>query len=172
MPFGRRRSALGLPRVPDWLTLYKDDREPGPHAVAWASFYNEIGAFERALELLHEADSYGYGSTQLSFEKGFALNALGRFQDASQVLETAVKQNPDDGGLLGELAYSHIGLREFDKAIPLYEAALSKDTRRPSGRRAEFAQNLSAAFSAVGDAKSARMWSKKAAKWKSELAPK
>jgi tetratricopeptide (TPR) repeat protein len=160
---------LGLPLVPDWLALYKDAREAGPHNVAWASFYNQIGGFERALECLQRADDSGYASADLSFERGFALNALGRFQDAIPVLELAVKQNPDASGMIGELAFSHLGLRDYQKAIPLYEAALSKDEKHRSGRRAEFAQNISAAFTALGDEKSASKWRKKAAEWKHEL---
>jgi tetratricopeptide (TPR) repeat protein len=162
---------LGLPLVPDWLENYKDSREPGPHNVAWASYFNQIGAFERALACLQLADSAGYASTDLSFERGFALNAMNRFQDAIQALEFAVKQNPNDSGTIGELAFSYMGLRDYKKAIPLYEAALSKDSRRRSGRRAEFAQNISVAFAALGDEKSASKWRKKAAQWKHEIVP-
>jgi tetratricopeptide (TPR) repeat protein len=157
---------LGLPLIPEWLRFYKDDRAPGPHNVAWASFYNHIGACEKALEFIQVARDDGYTSVELSYEHGFALNAMSRFRDARQVLDAAVKDNPDNVQLTGELAYSYLHLREFNRAIELYKTAIAKDQTADSARRAEFAQNISIGFSALGDEKSAAEWRKKSETWK------
>jgi tetratricopeptide (TPR) repeat protein len=158
-------SQLGLPLVPDWLQHYKDKREPGPHNVAWASFYNHIGAFEKALEFLRIAGDSGFRSLELARERGFALNALTRYQEAIEGLEIAVKSYPEDIRMLAELAYSHVKLREFRRATELYQAAIAKDAEGSSVLRWEYANNLAMAFAALGDDTSASEWSRKAATW-------
>jgi len=161
-------SQLGLPLVPAWLAFYKDKRAPGPHNVAWASYYNHIGAFEKALEFLQLASDAGFQSAELSYERGFALNATGQFQEALGGLEIAVQAHPDSVALLGEFAFAHMKLRAFKRAIELYETALLKDKEGKSGRRAEFAHNIAMAFAALGDDQRAHEWREKAESWKGE----
>lgn len=163
-------SQLGLALVPDWLEFYKDKREPGPHNVAWASFYNHIGAFDKALEHLRIAGDSGFRSLALALERGFALNATARHQEAIEGLQPAVKAYPDDIRLLAELAYSHLRLRDFSRAIDLYQAALSRDAEGKSVLRWEYANNVALAYAALGDGTSASEWSRKAATWNISLA--
>jgi tetratricopeptide (TPR) repeat protein len=158
--------ALGLPLVPEWLVHYKDGRAPGPHNVAWASFYNHIGAFDQALQFLRAASDAGYQSAEFCFERGFALNAMSRFKEAVAELESAVKAYPDRINLLAELAYAYLGLREFRRGIELYEAAIAKDGEGKSSRRREFAQKIAYAYSALGDDKSADEWLNTAERWR------
>ena len=157
---------LKLPLIPDWLHFYKDEREPGPHNVTWASQYNHIGASQKALEFLKEAEKQNYKSSKYYFELGFALNALGKFQDAVQQLQVAVKEYPNHTEIIAELAYAHFGLRDLERAVEFYKLALKADKKKTSQRRWEFAQNISVAYSMLDDKKNSDAWKDKADNWK------
>jgi tetratricopeptide (TPR) repeat protein len=153
-----QRTQLGLPVAPEWQGAYRDSRAAGPHNVSWASHYNHIGAFDRALKHIEAALSEKYTSRDLTFEYGFALNAVERFHDALAVLEPGVESYPRDVNIRAELGFAHLGLGDFKKAIEIYERAYNMDKSGSSGRRGEFAQNVAAAYARLGDEKSATRW--------------
>ncbi len=153
-----QREQLGLSATWEWVDVYKDSRAAGPHNAAWASHYNHIGAFDRALKHIEAARSENYHSRDLTFEYGFALNAVERYQDALAVLEAGVKSYPRDVNMRAELAYANLALGDFIKAIDLYKRAYSQDKNGVSGRKAEFAQNIAAAYSKMGNDKDASKW--------------
>jgi tetratricopeptide (TPR) repeat protein len=153
-----QRTQLGIPATPDWLGFYKDSRAAGPHNVAWASHYNHIGAFDRALKYIEAARSESFESRDLTFEHGFSLNAMERYQEARVVLEPGVRSYPRDVNIRAELGFAHLGLGEFAEAIEIYERAYSMDKDGASGRRAEFAQNIAAACARLGNERAAAKW--------------
>jgi tetratricopeptide (TPR) repeat protein len=158
-------AALGLKAEPDMLKYYKDDRAPGPHNVAWASHYNQIGAPDAALRFLQVAIGAGYTSPRLSLELGFAHNALQHFDTAIEVLTPAVAANPENKELAAELGYAYLGKQDYRRAIELYELALSKFRPDETERKGEFAYNIAMAFKGLGDSKSEEEWRKNAAAW-------
>ena len=157
---------LELSLIPSWLEVYKDKRELGPHSVSWAYFYNHIGASKKALEYLKEAEKQNYKPRQYHFELGYALNASGDFKGALEALQVAVKEHPNDTEIIAELGYAYLNLNEFTKAIESYELALKTDKKGDSQRRWEFAQNISAAYSMLGDKDQSSSWKVKADEWK------
>jgi tetratricopeptide (TPR) repeat protein len=157
---------LGLSIIPSWLKVYKDKREPGPHNISWAYFYNHIGASHKALDYLKEAEMRNYKPRQYYFELGYALNASGDFQGALKELQVAVKEHPADTEIIAELGYAYWKVREFDKAIEFYELALKTDKKGASQRRWEFAHNISAAYSMLGNTEQSESWKVKSDKWK------
>jgi tetratricopeptide (TPR) repeat protein len=126
--------------------------------VSWASHYNHIGAFDRALNHINAARSDRFESRDLTFEHGYALNAMERYQDALTILEPGVKAYPRDVNIRAELGFAHLGLRNVAKGIEIYERAYSMDKNGASGRKAEFAQNIAAAYAQLGNDKEAKKW--------------
>jgi tetratricopeptide (TPR) repeat protein len=159
---------LGLPREWEFRENYKDSRPPGPHYTSWASHFNQIGASERALELVKLARAESYSSPKLEFEEGYALNALGRYDEAIQSLRKAAQRYPDDVDIAAELAYGHLSLRQYSQAVELYRRALSLDTKHSSPRRWEFAQNIARAYDQLGDFRRKGEWLEKSAEWKKQ----
>lgn len=162
---GAQVAALGLKAEPDMLQYYKDERAPGPHNVAWASHYNQIGAPDAALRFLQVAIGAGYTSPRLSLELGYAHNALQHFDTAIAVLTPAVAQDPENKDLAAELGYAYLGKQDYRRAIELYELALSKFKPDETERKAEFAYNIARAFHALGDSKSEEEWRQNYAEW-------
>ena len=156
---------LGL-KEPDWLKAYKDDRPPGPQAVAWASHYNAMGAYAEAVAKLQAARDIGYTSRLMTFELGFADNGLSQFDKAIEVLTAGVAAYPDDKLMIGELAYSYKSRQDFKKAVELYILALSKYKDGETVSRTDFAYNLAACYHAIGDEASAQKWLTKYQEWR------
>jgi tetratricopeptide (TPR) repeat protein len=159
---------LGLPREWEFRENYRDRRLPGPHYVSWASHFNQIGASERARELVKLARAEGYSSPKLELEEGYALNALGRYDEAIGSLREAAQRYPDDVDIAAELAYGYLSLHQYSQAIEQYRRALSLDTKHTSPRRWEFAHNIARAYEELGDTKRSGEWLKRSAEWKKQ----
>ena len=153
-----QRTQLGIGATPDWLVFYKDSRPAGPHNVLWASHYNHIGAFGRALAHIEAARSESFESRDLTFEHGFALNAVKRYREARAVLEPGVKSHPQDVNMLAELGFAHLGLGDFAEGIEIYKRAFSMDEAGASGRTSDFARNIAFAYTRLGDETEAAKW--------------
>jgi tetratricopeptide (TPR) repeat protein len=159
---------LGLPHEWEYRDNYKDNRQAGPHYTAWASHFNQIGGFDRALEFVKLARAENYSSSKLELENGFALNALGRYDEAIQLLIEASRRYRDDVEITAELAYAQLSLHQYQSAIELYRRALSLDRRRATTRRSEFAHNIASAYGQLGDTKSEREWRERSVEWKKQ----
>jgi tetratricopeptide (TPR) repeat protein len=83
-------------------------QEHFPHVqLAVAEIYRESGRPQRALatlELLAEQSLPGQEPQEVLFQKGLALRALGRFEEAAESLAAAAKQGPPDAELLVQLS--------------------------------------------------------------------
>jgi tetratricopeptide (TPR) repeat protein len=159
---------VGLPREWEFREIYKDPRPPGPHYTSWASHINQIGASERALELVKLARAESYSSPKLELEEGYALNALGRYDEAIGSLRKAAQRFPDDVEIAAELAYGYLSLHQYPQAIELYRRALSLDTKHASSRRWQFASNIARAYEQLGDTKRSGEWLERSAEWKKQ----
>jgi tetratricopeptide (TPR) repeat protein len=161
-------TALNLPTRQEIIDIYRDSRPAGAHLEAWARHYNHIAAVQKGLQFTDEAIAAGHASEGLAFERGFALNVLARFDEAEQVLEPAVRRYPTHVELKGELAYTYVGKQDFRKAIRTYQQALEADRKGTAERRIEFARNIAASYSRLGDQKRAQEWVRRAMLWTSE----
>lgn len=72
---------------------------------------------------IYNADS---ASNKYKYQLAFTYNAWNRCQDASNILESIYKEEPDLNGLITEMAFSYNCLSEFKKTIDLLEANFSK----------------------------------------------
>jgi tetratricopeptide (TPR) repeat protein len=158
-------SQLGLPREWEFREAYADHRPPGQHDTLWASHFNEIGAADRALEYVKLARAEGYTSARLELENGFALNVMERYDEAARLLTEAARRYPDEADITAELAYAHLSLQEYQRAIALYRRALGQKGAA-TARRWEFANNIANAYRQLGDPRSEREWREKSIQWK------
>lgn len=160
-----QRERIGLPVSAEFSEYYKDDRPAGVHHTDWASFFNQIGAYERGLEHVQLARDASYDSPKLELEHGFALNALEQFDAAAAVLAAALKKYPNDVEIIAELAYANLSQERYREAIDLYRRALAKDSKNASNRRWQFAHNIANAYGKLGDEKNEAKWRAQAEKW-------
>jgi len=76
----------------------------------------EVGNTELALRLLTEAEAAGIHSSELYYNQGRALAALGRFEEAVERLGKAVIEAPQTARVRIELARVYISLNRFEDA--------------------------------------------------------
>lgn len=136
-----------------------------PHYAKWASHYNGIGASEQALGFVKLARAASFSSTGLDFEGAYALNALGRYDEALALLKEASQRWPQDIDIAAKLGYAYTYTRQYELAIKAHTPALSLDKTHTSPRRSELAHNLGVVYQSLGDTKHKEEWLKRAAEW-------
>ena len=103
--------------------------------------------------------------TKLLFELTYAYNALGRFNDAAKVLETALQDSPKDFFLNREYAYALFHGGNLEAAIKQYLKSVDMCPPNNMSEKAEIAFNLAQCYNASKDPKNARAWFAKARQW-------
>ncbi len=91
---------------------------------AWA--LSELGRHDEALEVLEPVIERFGDSTRLHATLGVVLCNRGNLEQACEALETARMLDPDDEVVLANLALVCEKLRDFDRALELYDAALAQ----------------------------------------------
>ncbi len=103
--------------------LDSEDRIEWASLRAWA--LSEIGRDEDALETLDMMLEEFPKSARLLGTLGVVLSNTEDLEDARDALEEAVSISPTDEVSLANLALVHEKLRDYDRALELYERALS-----------------------------------------------
>ncbi|MBP7747550.1 MAG: tetratricopeptide repeat protein [Phycisphaerae bacterium] len=103
--------------------LEADDRIEWASLRAWA--LTEMGRDDEALETLDPMIEEFPKSARLLGTLGVVLSNSDDLEDARDALEEAVELSPEDEVSLANLALVHEKLREYDRAIELYDRALN-----------------------------------------------
>ncbi len=163
---------LGLPAQSESLKYYQDKRDPGEHAVLWASHLNQIGASAQAIRQIDLARKAGVHSDRMWFELGYALNAQGHYDQAIAVLEPAVAASPEATALLDELGFAYLHHVDYPRAIELFRKAIDGyHTTSIAPPKWELAAHLASAYDRSDDATHAAEWLEKAKAWGSPATP-
>jgi len=104
-------------------TLSDEDRIEWASLRAWA--LTELGRDEEALETLDPLLEEFPQSARLLGALGVVFSNTNDLEDARDALEGAITFNPEDEVSLANLALVYEKLREYDRAIELYERALN-----------------------------------------------
>jgi non-specific serine/threonine protein kinase len=124
---------LGLDRSTKRLTLAKASAD---HAAALAPqlrqtrlavayyFYWGFKDYDRALSELSASERSLGEHSQLLELRGYILRRQGAYKEAAESLERAFELSPRDPGLVLEVANSHLGAWEFDRARHLYDLSI------------------------------------------------
>ncbi len=102
--------------------LDSDDRVEWTGLRAWA--LSELRRFDEALDLLEEAIEEFPDAARLHGTRGVVLSNADDLDGALDSLETAHEMDPEDETTVANLALIYEKLREFQKAIRLYDEAI------------------------------------------------
>jgi tetratricopeptide (TPR) repeat protein len=108
----------------DGANLEADDRVEWASMRAWA--LTELGRDDEALDTLEPLLEEFAHSARLLGTLGVVLSNMEDLDNARDALEEAVELAPDDEVAIANLALVFEKLREYEKAIELYEKALSQ----------------------------------------------
>ncbi|MCL2101861.1 MAG: hypothetical protein FWH22_09145 [Fibromonadales bacterium] len=111
---------LGLPKVPDWLEIYKANENKNSYLVQMGYFYNHVGASHNAIEPLLKAYNKEPHFKRLEFELAYAYNATKDFDKAIAVLNKAIENDSKNYLLYKELGFSFIHKDKLDEAEKAY----------------------------------------------------
>jgi tetratricopeptide (TPR) repeat protein len=132
---------LGLPKVPEWLHLYKKNENENSYLVGMGYSYNHVGASHKAIEPLLKVYNKEPHFKGLEFELAYAYNATGDFEKAIEVLNKAIKNEPKNFWFYRELGFSLLNQNKIDDAEKIYMKGIELSTKQE--QQAEVAYNLS-----------------------------
>ena len=133
---------LGLPKTPDWLKYYKPNENNILYLVGTGYWFNHVGASHKAIEPLLKAYSKEPHFNRLEFELAFAYNATKNFDKAIEVLNKAIKNDPENYLLYKELGYAFIFMNQnkLEDAEKAYLKGIELTTEKDI--KAEMANNM------------------------------
>ena len=134
---------LKLPRVPQWLEIYKKDEGSVNFLKQIGYHFNHIGASNEAIEPLLKAYKIEPHHPGLEFELSFAYNATKQFNKAIPLLEKAIENNKEQL-LYKELGYALMNLKLFDKAENVFSEGIKY--AKDNSIKAEMAINMCSVF--------------------------
>ncbi|HEX8561629.1 MAG TPA: tetratricopeptide repeat protein [Flavobacterium sp.] len=150
-----RQKQLGVPSEPDWLVNYRHESELAD-ATATGSSLNHIGASEDALFYLEPAYQKEPHYKGLEFEIAYAYNALGRYDDAVNVLIAALPHDRKNHLLYKELVFAYASLAQLDKAEIV--AKKSIDVCEEERTKSEIAVNMAQSYYTLKDRQKFKKW--------------
>ena len=153
---------LELPKVPDWLEIYKSD-ETAETLTRKGYHLNHIGASKNAVPVLLKAYKMSPHEKGLEFELSYAYNAIGEFQKAVEVLEKALKNNANDPMFYRELGYSFINLEKPLEAEKIYKIGIS--ILKDDSQKAEMAYNMAVVYYQSKEKSKFEEWAKQVKKF-------
>ncbi|RRJ91399.1 tetratricopeptide repeat protein [Flavobacterium macacae] len=153
---------LELPKVPDWLEIYKSD-ETAETLTRKGYHLNHIGASKNAVPVLLKAYKMSPHEKGLEFELSYAYNAIGEFQKAVEVLEKALKNNANDPMFYRELGYSFINLEKPLEAEKIYKIGIS--ILKDDSQKAEMAYNMAVVYYQSKEKSKFEVWAKQVKKF-------
>ncbi|HOW81859.1 MAG TPA: tetratricopeptide repeat protein [Spirochaetota bacterium] len=90
--------------------------------------YVEQGEYEQAYELFRMGMSIDNTDLDIVNGLGITLCEMGKFEESKQVLEQALKNNPNDAITLANIAGVCWEIEDYDRAIYYYHQALQNDS--------------------------------------------
>ena len=115
---------LNLPEKPDWLDIYKIDKNTIQYLYSLGHAFNAAGESALAIEPLSKAYSKKPNYKGLGFELAYAFNATEEYEKAASVLGRAIKNDPKNFYLYRELGYAFCGLQKLEEAESVYQECL------------------------------------------------
>ena len=149
---------LELPKVPDWLAVYKEGSDKVGYLKNIGFHYNAVGASNLAIEPLKKAYEIKPHFNGLEFELAYAYNALGQYEKAIPVLESAIENDKENFLFYRELGFSYKNLEQIEKAENVYREGikLAKD----KAQRGEMAVNMAQSYFKLNDKEKFKEWAK------------
>lgn len=117
---------LEVSKFPKWLKYYKEGENTIEHLYNWGYRYNGWEGCAKALEFLEKAKKINPDYKGLKVELAFSYNCLGQYKNAIDILETAIKLEPNDAYIYKELLYSQIHNNQLDQAIITYDKIVNE----------------------------------------------
>ncbi|MGN5954061.1 tetratricopeptide repeat protein [Sphingobacterium lactis] len=113
---------LGLPKEPNWLSVYKVNEGTSAYQVSKGLWLNSVNASHLALPILKAVYEKEPKASGLQFELAYAYNHVGSFYKAIVILNKAIEDEPNNFWYYRELGFAlkHLNnLKEADKAYKL-----------------------------------------------------
>ncbi|MFC1764030.1 tetratricopeptide repeat protein [Planctomycetota bacterium] len=106
--------------------MFYEGMELGPYDNAERNAHKafelyEDGDMSHALDELNQALEINPANSSWHFDKGLALDAIHRFEEAIEEYETALELNPGDLEILNSLAVDYTRTGQYDRAIETFE---------------------------------------------------
>ena len=161
---------LGLPKVPEWLHIYKKNENKNSYLVKMGYFYNHVGASHKAIEPLLKVYNKEPHLDGVEFELAYAYNATGYFEKAIEVLDRAIKNDPKNFFFYKELGFSLLRQNKLDDAEKIYIKGIELSTEKEF--LAEMAYNMTYHYFAAKNKPKFEKWAnltKQYAKKNSEI---
>ena len=149
---------LNLPDEPDWLEIYRMDKNTIQYLYSLGYAFNAAGESTLALDPLLAAYSKEPDYKGLVFELAYAFNATGEYEKATSVLERAIKNDPKNFYLYRELGYTLCGLQRLEEAERVYQESLLLTD--DNGQRSEVGINMVQAYYYADDKEKFEKWYK------------
>jgi len=149
---------LGLPKIPDWLKVYKQNENESSYLVKMGYFYNHVGASHNAIKPLLKAYNKEPHFQGLEFELSYAYNATKDFDKAIAVLNKAIENDPKNFWFYRELGYTFINQNKLDDAEKTYLQGIVLSTNKP--QKAEMAFNMAASYFRTKNKPKFEKWAK------------
>ena len=109
-------SDLGLPKQPDWLSIYYKGKEDVSFLKAMGYQLNHIGLSKEAIPYLLKVFKINSKHEGVYFELAYAYNATGKFKDAENVLKEAIKFDKNNILFYKELMYAQMKIKNISDA--------------------------------------------------------
>jgi tetratricopeptide (TPR) repeat protein len=149
-------SQLGLPKVPEWHSIYKADSTKVSYLKNIGYHYNHVGASNLALKPLKKAYSINPHYTGLEFELSYAYNALHDFTKAIPILEEAIKNDPKNFLFYRELGFALKNIDQNAKAEKIYKTGM--ELTDDKFQKSEMAINMAQSYYLSGNQKKFDEW--------------
>lgn len=119
---------LEVSKFPEWLKYYKEGENTIERLYKWGYMYNGWEECDKALVFLEKAKKINPNYKGLKVELAFSYNCLGQYQNAIDILKTAIKLEPNDAYVYKELIYSQIHNNQLNDAITTYDKIIREVT--------------------------------------------
>jgi tetratricopeptide (TPR) repeat protein len=150
---------------PDWLSNYNTYTDTVAHEIAWAKAFNAIDDHQMALNTLvpvYHTDPHAPG---LEAELANTFNELGRYNDAINVLDLAMANDPTDVNLYKEMGRALLSVRNLDRVLAVCDKGIKLCQTGQAEEKAEMALYMAQAFESEGDKQAYKKWLTYAILW-------
>jgi tetratricopeptide (TPR) repeat protein len=156
---------LGIKPQPNWIGAYYNYTDTVQHNYRWGFIYNDLDQCDTALVYLNKAYAVKPHYQGLEFELIFAYNALARYDDALNIINAALQNDPKNVMFYRELGYAYLKKKNFDKSVASYKQGIDMCTDKQNDAKGEMAINLASAYKLMGNQDEYMNWGNKAKAW-------
>jgi len=149
----------------DRIKSYYNYTDTVQHNFRWGFIYNDLDQCDTALVYLNKAYVAKPHYPGLEFELIFAYNALARYNDALNVINTALQNDPKNVLYYRELGYAYLQKKDYDKSITAYKQGIDMCTDKQNDAKSEMAINMANAYKSAGNLDEYKNWGNKAKGW-------